>query len=329
MSWRLHLTNRAVQQLDILYGSPALLAAWWRRNRVTYYDLESGALLEEAAIEVPEVEDRNSLAWQAFIRSLKAPNGATLPLVYTPHEVVHLAQHEDLRLYRAAGTDLFLQLEHGSDEIKLDVRSASAFRQVVFDRSGEVVAALDTKGKLHLYRKTKRLGTYDVGLKLKEDVGANLAAGGDHIFITDNHQIILCDLTGKVVRQVNTHYLIGRMHCSPDGSTVATSDLETGVLRIYDAQLRLTHQRFAIDLLAEAKQLQLLADLPPVFVALNALTLGNRGITAFSMSGIICVTSLKHFNTLSALPDKRGDPLARAISHLEQQRGRDDSSSAV
>jgi WD40 repeat protein len=321
MAWRLHLTNRAVQQLDILKGSPDILAAWWRRDRVTYYDLNTGVLIAEEMLSVPEVDDRNSLAWQEFVRTLKAPNGATLPLVYTPHEAVYLAQNPDLRLYRAGGSDLFLQLEHGTDEIKLDVRSTTSFRQVVFDRSGEIVTGIDPKGKIHLYRKTKRLGTYDGGLKIKEDISANIAisTGGTHLYGSDNRQIVLMDMNGKVTRRIETHYLIGRMTCSPDGTQLATSDLETGVIRVYDAQLKLTHQRFAIDLLAEAKQLQLLADLPPVFTALNALTMGDDGVVAFSMSGIICVTSLNHFNPLTASVLKT-ERIARVITHLEAQR---------
>lgn len=323
MAWRLHLTNRTIQQLDLLYGFPNLLAAWWRRDRVTYYDLESGALIVEAAINLPDVDDRNSLTWQSFVRELKAPNQIPLPLVVTPHEMVLLGENEDLRLYRGMGTDLFLQLEHGTDEIKLDVRSTNSFRQVAFDRGGEVVAALDPKGKLHLYRKVKRLGTFDVGLKLKDDISANLAVstGGERIFVSDNRQIILSDMSGKILQRAETHYVIGRIACSPDGQLVAASDLETGVIRIYDSQLKLTHQRFAIDLLAEAKQLQLLADLPPVFTALNTLTLGNDGTLAFSMSGILCVTSLDHFKLLTGQAEQpKTEPIARAINHLEAQR---------
>jgi hypothetical protein len=141
---------------------------------------------------------------------------------------------------------------------------------------------------------------------------------------------VICDNTGKVLARTETHYMIGRLACSPAGDTLATSDLETGVIRIYDGQLKLMVQRFAIDLLADARQLQLLADLPPVFVAINALTMGSGGLVAFSMSGILCVTTLHYFQpvTLEA-PTSVSPPeespvrvtsINRAINYLETQR---------
>ncbi|HEX2619033.1 MAG TPA: hypothetical protein VHL11_02770, partial [Phototrophicaceae bacterium] len=185
MAWRLHLSNRTIQQLDILNGNPALLAAWWRRDRVTYYDLQSGALIDELTIELPEVDDRNSLTWQNFVRDLKAPNGVLLPSVVTPHETIYLSDNDQLRLYRGGQTELFLQSQHGSDEVKIDLRNGTVFQQVAFDRTGELIAVLDVKGKLHLYRQTRRLGVYDPGLHLKDDNRANLAItlNGEKLFV--------------------------------------------------------------------------------------------------------------------------------------------------
>ncbi|MBC8099060.1 MAG: hypothetical protein H7Y11_06430, partial [Armatimonadetes bacterium] len=253
MAWRLHLTNRTIQQLDLLPGAPALLAAWSRRNRVTYYDLKTGVLVSETVLSAPEVDDRNSLTWQVFVNGLKAPNGRALPMVTTDHETIYLTDDANIRVYRGAQTDLFWQAPHGSDEIKLDVRAATAFRAVALDPLGDVLTALDSKGKLHVYRKTKRLGAYDLGLKLKDDIRPNLAImrGGERVFIADNAQIALANQAGKLIQRVTTYYNIGRMACSPNGQYLAVSDLESGVVRVYDgATLKQTHQRFAIDLLA-------------------------------------------------------------------------------
>jgi WD40 repeat protein len=309
MAWRLHLSNRTIQQLDLLPGKPSLLAAWSKRDRVTYYDLQTGALIDEVVIEPPEVDDRNSLTWQNFVRELKAPNGAFLPQVSTDHEVIYLAENEHLRLYRGGAGELFLQMQHGSDEVKLDVRSGTIFQQVTLDTTGEIIAALDTKGKLHVYRQTKRLGIYDPGLRLKDDNRASLAISraGEKLFVADHHQLVQMDTSGKVVQRLVTHYAIGRLACSPDGKWVVTGDAETGVVRVYDSSdLQLKYQRFGIDLLAAATQIQLLADLPPVFIALNALTIDNNGNMALAMSGIICVTSLDRMDNiqLARTPDE-------------------------
>ncbi len=99
---------------------------------------------------------------------------------------------------------------------------------------------------------------------------------------------------GTVQKTLETHYYVARMAISPSGGMVVTSDIESGVLRVYKGEsLILTHQRFAIDLVAAATQLQLLADLPPIGTAISALTAYTRGTLAFAMSGVVCVTDVQ------------------------------------
>ena len=81
-------------------------------------------------------------------------------------------------------------------------------------------------------------------------------------------------------------------------------DPETGVIRVYDDELQPTHQRHALDLLQDAAQLQLIADLPPFNAAPGSLVIDNKGNIAFNISGVVCVTTLKQ---LDALP--RPQPL--------------------
>ena len=76
-----------------------------------------------------------------------------------------------------------------------------------------------------------------------------------------------------------------------------TSDGEAGVLRVYKANdLSLTHQRFAIDLVAEATQVQLLADLPPLDTGISGLTLDDSGNVAFVMAGVVCASDLTYMD---------------------------------
>jgi hypothetical protein len=298
MAWRLHLTNQSIQQLDILEGEagkPALLAAWWRRDRVMFYDLQRGVLVGDETIEAPEVEDRNSLVWQNFIRSLIAPNGASLPRVNTAFETIYRPQVGEASVYRVGPAEIYLHASYGSDEVRLDVRGTKTLNQIAFDPAGEYTAALDNKAKLHLYRGEKRLGFYSLQLNVIDGITPSLAMGrkAASVFVTTGRDIVKTNAAGSVLQRITTHFDIGGLLCSPDGQWVVATDLESGVVRVYDGtDLRLRYQRFAIDLLANARQLQLLADLPPTAVAPNTLAIADDGTLALALSGILCVTSL-------------------------------------
>jgi hypothetical protein len=302
MAWRVHLTNQAIQSLDILPGKTALLVAWTQRDRATYFDLETG-------IEIGEHQHkavaRQSEKWPEFIASLLAPNGAPLPLIRTAQFTLHTSDDGRLRLYRLAGNELLLELD--GQEVKIELTTKSELALLALDRFMGVIAALDTKGKLHLYQQHIRVGTFDLKLSHNEDSKFSLAiaSGGAAIFVSDGRELVLTNTAGQVQKRQPVHYFVGRIACSPNGKLLATSDPETGVIRVYSgADLTPTHQRHAIDLLQDAPQLQLIADLPPFNAASGTLVIDDRGRLAFSISGVICATELKQ---LDALP--RPQPL--------------------
>ncbi len=298
MAWRLHLTNQSVQQLDILdgqAGKASLLAAWWRRDRVTYYDLQRGTMIADEVIEFPEVDDRNTLAWHEFIQSLRAPNDAPLPKIRTAFETIYRASSGETVLYQSGPAEIYAHLTYGSDEVRLDVRGTRTLSRLALDSTGEYVAGLDNKGKLHLYRGEKRLGMYSLQLNIVDGLIPSLAIARKAavIFASDGRSIVKASASGSVLQRIATHFDIGSLICSPDGQWIAVTDLESGVVRVYSGtDLSLCYQRFAIDLLANARQLQLLADLPPVAVAPNTMAIADDGTLAFALSGILCVTSL-------------------------------------
>lgn len=298
MAWRLHLTNQSIQQLDILDGTAEkspLLAAWWRRDRVTYYDLQRGTLVADEVIEFPDVDDRNTLAWHEFIQSLHAPNDAPLPKIQTTFETIYRSQSGEMTLYQSGPAEIYAHLTYGSDEVRLDVRGTKVLTRLALDPDGEYVAGLDNKGKLHLYRGEKRLGMYALQLNMVDGLRSSLAIArkASPIFASDGRSIVKVEANGSVVQRIATHFDIGSLICSPDGQWIAVTDLESGVVRVYSGtDLSLCYQRFAIDLIANARQLQLLADLPPVAVAPNALAIADDGTLALALSGILCVTSL-------------------------------------
>lgn len=301
-AWRIHLTNQAIQSLDILPGKVTLLAAWTQRDRATYFNLDNGIEMgEHQHHAVP----RKSEKWPEFIASLIAPNGTPLPLIRTAQFTMYTSDDGRLRLYRLAGDDLLLEME--GQEVKIELTTKSEIAALGLDRFMGVIAALDGKGKLHLYQQHIRVGAFDLKFALNDETHFSLAiaSGGAAIFVSDGKELLLTDTAGQVKKRQSVHYFVGRIACSPNGKLLATSDPETGVIRIYNGgDLTPTHQRHAMDLLQDAPQLQLIADLPPFNAASGTLAIDDEGHLAFSISGVICVTMLKH---LDALP--RPQPL--------------------
>jgi len=299
MTWRLHLSNQAIHHINILPGKPALLAAWTHRTRVFYYDLESGAQMGERALKDGKFENRQDEKWREFIASLTAPNKAFLPIVRTPQAEIFTSEDGRTRLYYMGQTDLSLEIN--DKETRLETGKATSFVAIGMDRFLGLVAALDEKASLHLYQQHVPVGIFETGLCLEDDVRPQIAVshGGSSIFASDSQHIVSIDPNGKVLKRLETHYMIGRLDCSPNGQHVITTDRETNVIRIYNgADLTPTHQRHAVDLMAEADQLQLMADFPPANVALNALTINNKGILAFALAGVVCASDLSYMDVL-------------------------------
>ncbi len=299
MAWRLHLTNQAVQHLDIIDGRQPLLAAWSRRDRVAFYNLANGTVVEERTLAPPPADDRRSESWQAFIGGLVTPYDAYLPSIRLANLTVLLTDDGRMRLYYTADDRLYL--DNGEQEIALDMAGANSFVALALDRFLGFSAALDRTGRLHIYQQHIRVGDFDLGLSVEADLAAMvaIARGGGSIFASDGRCVVLTDSSGRVRRRLDPHYTISQMACSPDGRHLALCDEETGVIRVYDGEdLSAGYQRFAIDLVAKAVQVQLLAEMPPPLVALKALTVANNGTLAFAMSGVICVTDLSQLDRL-------------------------------
>ncbi len=298
MAWRLHLTNQAIQRVDILPGQPSVVAAWVGRERVLYFDLESGNPAGEAAYRAPAGEPRQSARWQEFVTGLVAPNGAPLPFVRAGGAAIHTTEDGRMRLYHI-GADLFLETE--GKEIRLETGEV-AFIAVGLDRFLGLVAALDDNYRLTIYQQHIRVGIFEPGLQAGEYAQPVVAVanGGGAIFVSDGRQVALLDSGGRVRRRLNAHYFIGRLACSPNGRLIATSDAETGVIRVYSGvDFTPTHQRHALDLLQEATQIQLIEDIPPGAAGVAALSVHNSGDLAFAVGGMICAT---HVKQMTALP---------------------------
>lgn len=306
MNWRIHLTNQAIRELHTLSGKPNLLAVWIQGNRVEFYDMETGALHGQRQIGVPPDDDYLSEAWQGYLATLiDIKERAYLPIVTTPRATIYTTDDGKLHLFRESYNTLKLMTD--GKLFQLNTAHAESFISLDLDRALGIVVALDTTGRLFIYQQDLFIGDFDIGLQVDDLVGATviISNGGGTIFATDGKQIIMTDISGDILHRLTVHYNIRQIACSSGGGMVVTSDNEAGLIRLYSgSDLTPTHQRFAVDLIAEAQQVQLMADLPPLSVAISALTAGNRGGIGFAMSGVICMTNV---NQLTKLP--RPQPL--------------------
>lgn len=298
MAWRVHLTNQAIRQLHILPSKPATLAAWTHRNRVQFYNMENGTLLEERTIPDAPTAPRQSHTWQEYAGALTGANTSFyLPYVRTRQMELYSTDDGKLRLYRLADGRLFMETDGAEEELL----QGKDFITLDLDRALGTVVGLDGAYKLHIYQQDMYIGAFDIGLQPDPGLrpSVRISRGGTHIYATDGQRLVAADPSGSVKKTLTTHYFIGQIAASPGGGMVMSSDMESGVLRAYYGDsLVLTHQRFAIDLVAEANQVQLLADLPPTSTAISALAAHQRGTLAFAMSGVVCVTDVQHMDEI-------------------------------
>ncbi len=302
MNWRLHLTNQSIRDLRILSGKPSLLAVWAQGDRVEFYDVESGAWHGYRQIGAPPKDrDYLSKAWGAFLKNLGNSKGsAFLPLVLTRLAAIHSSHDGRFVLFHEPHNRLRL-LADGRLHA-LEAIGAEGLVAVAMDGASGLVGALDARGRLSVYRRGMLTGAFDTGLQIDPLRTSSLVVskGGRCFFLTDGSQIVLTDASGAAARRVQVHYRIRHIACSPAGDMVVTSDNEAGLIRVYHgADLGHSHQRFAQDLIAEAQQVQLMADLPPVSAGISALAAGSRGEIGFAMSGVVCMTNV---NRMAKLP---------------------------
>ncbi len=300
MSWRVHLANQAIQHLHVIPHTTPLLAVWTRPTLTHVYDLETGALLAEMKLPNAPIDAFSGGAWQTYLQSLMVKEtGFSLPYARTKTTEIFLTDNGKMRLYFQSGRELIFDDEGEIDVLPLD--SVKRLLALEFDRQLAHTVCIDDTGKVHIFYQKDALGVFDLGLNVGESGRALLAVsrGGNQIFVSDGRRVVLIGTNGKPKKEIETHFDIGRMACSPSGSLLAISDRESGILRAYKGDdLLLTHQKFAIELIATADKVQLLEDLPPINTAISALTAFTQGMVAFAMSGMVCMSDVTYMDEL-------------------------------
>jgi hypothetical protein len=293
MTWRVQLPQGNIRRVDLLMGARNVVAVWTKSDHVHFYDQRNGGNLGERVVEKLASTDRSQERWRAFANGLKAPNDLLLPFVRLPGMSLLATEDGRIRLYQLS--DHELSLEVGDKEAPLTLDEGLRIIALDLDRALGLIAFLTADGKLHIYQQRIRVGSYDTGLQMKGEFTPTLfvAESGKHIFISDGQQIASFDATGKVQRRLELHYPLGLLAASPDGTHVVTTDAETGVIRVQSGgTLAPTHQRFAIDLAADARRINPAAGAQLASASPNALAISNRGVLAFGLGGLLCVSTI-------------------------------------
>lgn len=294
MSWRLHLTNQTIGRLSILQRKQMVIAAYPQAHEVYFYHYANGAYLGK--FQAPPYDGQT---WHSLREGLCDPFEQALPRLAVPPlgEILQMADgHWALRLERGA-VHLYEQAENAPRLL---------YRALDFAPQTGVWAFLDVQGYLHLYDQARFISQSSA--PLFEELGATLElciARDGRGFASDGQTLVAWDKQGQVLRRLPLYYPIGHLACTPNAGLLATSDRETGVLRLYRGDtLHLTHQKFAIELVVKANPVQLLEELPPPTSAISALALTPHGDIAFAMAGVICTSSASYMDELPSFPKR-------------------------
>ncbi|HYO89839.1 MAG TPA: hypothetical protein VER79_14415 [Candidatus Limnocylindrales bacterium] len=294
MAWRALLSNRPIRRVDLLACKPAALAAWTHRDRVTVLDLQHGAKIDELIFEEPGGNEYLSAPWRTYVASLKAPGDVTLPVVRAGKVDVRSSKDGHMRLYRAGDGALTVEASNALQPLALE--ADTTILAMALSANGALVALLDRKGRLHLYQGHVRTGVFEVGLHPLDELAPALAVtdDGTRVIASDGLRLSVVDEAGRIIRRTETPYPLGTLACSGDGKWLVTTDLESNVIRAYaSADLTVTHQRFVVDLLADARRAQVLPVAVTTGAAVGPITINARGVVAFATSsGLVCATSL-------------------------------------
>ncbi|MCA9902319.1 MAG: hypothetical protein KC547_00565 [Anaerolineae bacterium] len=302
MTWRIQLPQSTIRRVNLLTNSTSIVAVWSQADHVHFFDQRNGKALGERVVESLTSVEHEDERWRTFLKSLRAPNDAYLPYVRTSGITIMTTADGNIRLYQKANDDS-LAIEIGGKEYLLEIEPGARFLTLDMDLTLGLIAALDTHGRLHVYQQRIRVGIFDLGLSLDDEYTPTILVpdGGKQLFVTDGKQIVVSDTGGKILCRMELHYPLGLSAVTPDGKTLMTSDADTGVLRAYSTEeLSPTHQRFAIDLAADARRLNPAAALQPGNFVPSTLAINNRGVVAFGLVGLLCVTSLSKMKAIPA-----------------------------
>lgn len=280
MAWRVHLANQAIRTLHILLAKAPVLGAWTRPDHIELFDLETGASLGAKTFAIQPATAKSDY-WAQF---------TVMDSLYVPalHQT-WLTEDGKRRTQWSGDSRLSISHEEVQTLLTLDARPL-ALEQ---DRQQGIVAFIEAVGTLRFVQNGTLSAPFDIGLQPTRDhrIQLLISRGGQTLYATDGTTLVAINGSGKVRKRITAHYDIGTIACSPTGTMLVTTDTESGVMRVYRGEdLVQTHQKFSIDLVAKAQQVQLIADLPPSMTTVSSLAVYVQGVIAFAMAGVVCVS---------------------------------------
>ena len=292
MPWRLHLTNQRLARLDMVTAQ--IVAAWTKPGRVYYFDGGSGVNISEKSFS--DLDNRAYDHWQTLLPEIAVRGEIYPPVLLNDETTIFLSQSGQLRLYHLDSGEVILNV--GPTETKF----SETFLHVALDRSLGLIGALNADGCLHVFQQNIPIKQFKIDLPTfdaDEYTAIAIPTGGKRLFVAHGFTLLEIDTSGKILQRRDLHYPIGAFACAAGGQWIVCSDRETNVIRVYDgADLKPHYQRHAADLLLQARQIQLLADLPPTRVALRNVAISNDGTLAFALAGVICVAKPEDMNAV-------------------------------
>lgn len=294
MDWSLRLSDTPLHIVQLLDGDPPLLCAWTTRDIVYFYAQDDGAYY--GGLDISNApDDQRGAAWRDYLEGLRAPNGAYLPLVDLGHTVVLTSRDGRLRLYQREHQ---LTLDVDRQQTVLELEEDAALLSVELDRELGTIGALGNNDRLHVYQQYLYLGAYPVEHGAKKIYVPDESGS---VVVVSEQRIQIFDTAGHVQRTVET--INSTSACTPDGSRMLTADQEQGLLKVYNANLRLLRQQSSHTLLKWSTPIddwmENVAFLP---TSPESLALSNAGRLAFALGGLLCCT---HLNRMAALPQPR------------------------
>jgi len=303
VSWRLHFSTQPVAAVQLIGSEKPLVAVWDNRHTVHYYaQTDATPSGEQRFDRQPAPEELTGDFWREFAASLQTPNGQYLPTVFMSGLSIYQSRDGRLRLYHFYDGDLVLEVE--GRYITLEQDGDDRFLAVGLDRTLGLCAAFSERSGLHVYQQHVRVTRVALDLTLGMEAHLSLVVpdGLGWLLISDGRRVLRIDSAGRVVHQIEAHFTVGALAVSPSGQYIALGDVDDNLIRIYDNTLHPTHQKHAIDLIAGARQVQLIASLPGRKAGISAVDVSDRGVIGFALGGVVCLVDLK---ALDVLPQPR------------------------
>ena len=299
MGWWLDIADDPPYAVQWLEGDPELIAVWGTLHEVRFYAQTNGAEYGRLAV-TPSVTP-NDMGWREFLDTLRAPNGAYLPVVEAANLVIYTSHDGRLRVYQEGDKSLILDLD--GHLAVLDRSGHAAFVTVGLDRELGTLGAVDADKRLHIYQQHVYVGAFPVKMHGDpSDWNVLLPDWSDTVLVATIGNVQRFDMAGQLVGSLELPAAIRSAAVSPDGRWIVTADRDQPVLRVYESELHLICQENAWTLWSDTPQVQLLAAAPFMDAQPGSLAVGRDGTLVFSLGGGLCVT---HMDRLTPIPQPR------------------------